>query len=436
VLHDGALSTDRARTAAPAEDDPTVAPFAGDLEHGATVAPGKASGAPDEPARPPDLDSEHTITPDEVRSAPPGPGDDFEDDHTVGVAEVLTGGQPSAPPKDLESDGTVVLEEGSASAAPRAPARAEAPRQGGPLEVGESFGDRYRIDVLLGIGGMGAVYKAWDRELDIPVALKVIRPEIAGDERASAEISRRFKRELLLARKVTHKNVVRIHDLGDIDGIKYITMTFIEGDTLAWLLKQEGNLPVPEALRLMRYIVSGMLEAHKAGVVHRDLKPANVMIDNATGEAHLMDFGIARSDTSAEDDAEAGASRGAPVSRLVSGDETKAGEIIGTVQYMPPEQFFGKKVDQRADIYAMGLIFYDMLLGPRRARSADSALGEMRGRLNAARRRRLRSTRRSPSRSTVSSRSASNRTRTTATRQRPIWRPTSTAWTTTATRFR
>jgi serine/threonine protein kinase len=379
-----------------------------------TVPPGQSSAPPAEPGGPrdtaagaPDLDSEHTPTVDEARIAAEErdggdddmdagetrldsrPEDDVEDDHTIGVAEVLSGGtagQASAPPQDLESDGTVVLDhdEEGATAPPRAPARAKAPRQGGPLKVGESFGTRYRIDVLLGIGGMGAVYKAWDRELDIPVALKVIRPEIAGDERASAEISRRFKRELLLARKVTHKNVVRIHDLGDIDGIKYITMTFIEGDTLAWLLKGEGSLPVPEALRIWRYIVSGMLEAHKAGVVHRDLKPANVMIDNATGEAHLMDFGIARSDTSAEEAAEGGAEGGAPVSRLIGGDETKVGEIIGTVQYMPPEQFFGKKVDQRADIYAMGLIFYDMLLGPRRAQSANSALAEIKGRLKEA----------------------------------------------------
>ena len=118
----------------------------------------------------------------------------------------------------------------------------------GLFAPGYTFGGRYHIIRLLGTGGMGAVYQAWDEELGVAVAIKVIRPEVMADSRTSAELERRFKRELLLARQVTHKNVVRIHDLGEIDGIKYITMPYIQGSDLATILKNRGKLPVPEAL--------------------------------------------------------------------------------------------------------------------------------------------------------------------------------------------
>ena len=120
----------------------------------------------------------------------------------------------------------------------------------GPLEVGSAFGARYHIIRLLGIGGMGAVYQAWDAELGVAVAIKVIRPEVMADPTAAAEVERRFKRELLLARQVTHKNVVRIHDLGEIDGIKYITMSYVDGTDLATISRSEGRLPVPKMLRI------------------------------------------------------------------------------------------------------------------------------------------------------------------------------------------
>src|SRR5688572_10467629 len=148
----------------------------------------------------------------------------------------------------------------------------------GPLEVGQSFGPRYHIIRLLGAGGMGAVYQAWDAELGVAVAIKVIRPEVMEDPATAEEVGRRFKRELLLARQVTHKNVVRIHDIGDIDGIKYITMSFVEGTDLASILKKDGKRPIPELLGIARSVVSGLVAAHSAGVVHRDLKPANIMI--------------------------------------------------------------------------------------------------------------------------------------------------------------
>src|SRR5207249_5090465 len=153
------------------------------------------------------------------------------------------------------------------------------PSDHGPLNVGQIFGTRYHIIKLLGVGGMGAVYQAWDNELAVAVAIKVIRPEVMADPTAAADIERRFKRELLLARQVTHKNVVRIHDLGEIDGIKYITMPYIQGQDLAALLKETGRLSISKALAIARQIAAGLQAAHEVGVVHRDLKPANIMID-------------------------------------------------------------------------------------------------------------------------------------------------------------
>jgi hypothetical protein len=154
------------------------------------------------------------------------------------------------------------------------------PRQAddrGPLAPGQTFGPRYHIIRLLGIGGMGAVYHAWDTELSVSVAIKVIRPEIMANPAAGADVERRFKRELVLARQVTHKNVVRIHDLGEIDHIKYITMSYVNGVDLATKIKDEGRLSVPAVIALARAVASGLVAAHSAGVVHRDLKPANII---------------------------------------------------------------------------------------------------------------------------------------------------------------
>src|SRR3954470_17025859 len=143
-----------------------------------------------------------------------------------------------------------------------------------PLQPGAAFGTRYRILRVLGAGGMGVVYQAWDDALGVAVALKVVRPEVLEDPQAAADVERRFKRELLLARQVTHKNVVRIYDLGEIDGIKYITMAYVNGTDLGPLLKRDGSLPIAAALPIVRAVVSGLTAAHTAGVVHRDLKPA------------------------------------------------------------------------------------------------------------------------------------------------------------------
>ena len=256
--------------------------------------------------------------------------------------------------------------------------------ESGPLEVGQSFGPRYHIIRLLGAGGMGAVYQAWDAELGVAVAIKVIRPDVMDDPATAEEVSRRFKRELLLARQVTHKNVVRIHDLGDIDGIKYITMSYVEGTDLSSILKKDGKRPVPDLLRIARAVISGLVAAHAAGVVHRDLKPANIMIDK-DGEALIMDFGIAHSTGDAAAAPKPGIGQ-VPEHLTRAGAHhaaTTLGSIVGTVEYMAPEQAKGQAIDQRVDVYAFGLILYDALLGQRRASSGAAAVEELQRRMAA-----------------------------------------------------
>ena len=238
------------------------------------------------------------------------------------------------------------------------------PTASGPLGIGESFGPRYHILRLLGVGGMGAVYHAWDQELAVAVALKVIRPEVLRDPGVAGDLERRFKRELLLARQVTHKNVVRIHDLGELAGTKYITMPYIEGADLATVLKREGKLPVDRALKLASQIVAGLGAAHEVGVVHRDLKPANIMVSD-DDHVLIMDFGIARSVAN-------------------SAGETMAGGVVGTIEYMAPEQARGESVDRRADIYAFGLILYDLLLGRRQIADGESNITELMRRMQGA----------------------------------------------------
>ena len=247
--------------------------------------------------------------------------------------------------------------------------------QHGPLMPGQNFGERYHILKLLGLGGMGAVYQAWDAELGVVVAVKVIRPEAGADPVTAALLERRFKQELLLARQVTHRNVVRIHDLGEMHGIKYITMPYVEGDDLATLLKREGRLPVQRTLKIARAMISGLAAAHAAGVVHRDLKPANIMV-TAEDEALIMDFGIARS-VSSRPPAPVGAALTAEGARSVSSGQTVQGGVVGTIEYMAPEQARAEAVDQRADLYAFGLILYDLLLGRTRAARTTSAFAEL-----------------------------------------------------------
>ena len=251
------------------------------------------------------------------------------------------------------------------------PSRRSAVRGDGPFQPGQQVGPRYTILKLLGTGGMGAVYQAFDHELGVAVAIKVIRPAAQSDATAAKELELRFKRELVLARQVTHKYVVRIHDLGEIDGIKYLTMPFVEGETLSSVLRTAGTLPLPRVIKIAQQIAQGLAAAHEKGVIHRDLKPENIMIEHAadepvpnSGDALIMDFGIARS-------VEGGAT------------QTAAGSVIGTLEYMAPEQAQGKKCDQRCDQYSFGLMIYDMLLGRQRLAASDNAMSELLSRISA-----------------------------------------------------
>jgi tetratricopeptide (TPR) repeat protein/tRNA A-37 threonylcarbamoyl transferase component Bud32 len=232
------------------------------------------------------------------------------------------------------------------------------------LQPGHHFGRRYTIIRLLGSGGMAAVYQAWDETLGTAVALKLIRVDADTPEVELRQLEDRFKRELKLARQVTHPNVVRIHDLGEVESTLYLTMEYVQGADLAALLQREPKLPLPRVLALARQIASGLAAAHRAGIVHRDLKPANIMVD-AQEHALLMDFGIARST--------------APVHGASL--HTMPGSLIGTLDYMAPEQARGEPADERTDVYAFGLILYELLAGGRPRSATEGGLSNLIARL-------------------------------------------------------
>ncbi len=206
------------------------------------------------------------------------------------------------------------------------------------LTTGSTFAGRYQVIEELGHGGMGRVYKVLDKDLDVKIALKLIKPEISSDEETIA----RFRNELKVARAVTHKNVCRMYDFGKAGGTYFITMEYVPGEDLKSLVHSIGALPVGKAVAIARQTADGLAEAHRLGVVHRDLKPQNIMIDREGG-ARIMDFGIARS--------------------VKARGMTGAGVIIGTPEYMSPEQVEAKDVDQRSDIYSLGIILYEMTTG-------------------------------------------------------------------------
>jgi serine/threonine protein kinase len=200
-----------------------------------------------------------------------------------------------------------------------------------------AISQRYDILGEAGHGAMGNVYKARDRETGETVALKLLKPEIASDQ----AMMERFKNELLFARKITHKNVCRMHEFNRVGGVAYTSMEFVEGESLRSVLNRFGGLPQRKAVNLALQICSGLKEAHAQGIVHRDLKPENIMVD-ANGNVKIMDFGIARSMEA--------------LTRMT-------GSMVGTPQYMAPEQVGGKAVDYRTDIYSLGLILYEMFTG-------------------------------------------------------------------------
>jgi len=206
------------------------------------------------------------------------------------------------------------------------------------LTPGTLFADRYQIVEELGTGGMGRVYKVLDKELDALVVLKVLLPEVAADP----ETISRFRNELKLSREISHKNVCRMFDLNMSKGTYYITMEFVDGESLKNIILMTKKLSVATAIGITKQICEGLGEAHQHGVVHRDLKPGNIIIDR-DGNVKILDFGLARS--------------------IETQGITATGIIIGTPQYMSPEQVQEKTVDKRSDIYSLGVLLYEMLTG-------------------------------------------------------------------------
>ncbi|HYI09620.1 MAG TPA: protein kinase [Thermoanaerobaculia bacterium] len=212
------------------------------------------------------------------------------------------------------------------------------------LILGHFFANRYRIEQILGRGGMGVVYKATDTQLDEIVAIKTLPGDVMT---RSPEDLERFKREIRLARKITHRNVLRTYDYGEAEGVYFISMEFVRGYTLSELLDEapQRQMAARPSAGVTRQICRGLQAAHEQGIIHRDIKPQNVLID-AKGEVKLMDFGIARMAETPE-------------------NMTQAGLIIGTPHYMSPEQVQGKQLDARSDVYSMGVMIYEMLVGQR-----------------------------------------------------------------------
>ena len=208
------------------------------------------------------------------------------------------------------------------------------------LARGTLFARRFEVIEELGKGGMGKVYRVFDTKVDEEVALKLLKPEIAAER----DVIDRFRSELKMSRKISHRNVSRMYDLGDEEGTYYITMEYVPGEDLRSFIYRSKTLSPGTAISIAKQVAEGLEEAHRLGVVHRDLKPSNIMIDKE-GNAKIMDFGIARS--------------------LSSKSITGAGVMIGTPEYMSPEQVEGKEVDQRSDIYSLGVVLYEMVTGRR-----------------------------------------------------------------------
>ena len=210
------------------------------------------------------------------------------------------------------------------------------------ITPGSTIGNRYQVTGVLGVGGMGVVYKAQDRELGEAVAIKTLKPDMLASDGSALE---RFKSEIRLARRISHRNVVRTHDLGEMNGLYYITMEFVEGTSLKDLIRARGRLPASAVLPIAKQLCRALEVAHDEGVIHRDIKPQNMVVQG-DGVLKVMDFGIARL-----------------ASRAPDAGHTQAGMVVGTPEYMAPEQLLGDEIDARADLYATGCVLYECLTG-------------------------------------------------------------------------
>ncbi|MGD8895806.1 MAG: protein kinase [Acidobacteriota bacterium] len=215
---------------------------------------------------------------------------------------------------------------------------------GGALKRGEIFASRYEILHSVGKGGMGVVYRARDRQLDEEVALKLLRAEAIAKDPSLLD---RFKREVKHARRITHHNVLRTHDFGEADGVPFISMEYLEGVTLKQLVRSRGALPLGVALNFAKQMCRGLAAAHQRGVVHRDIKPQNMLILPESSELKIMDFGIAGSSQVGKQDPSL----------------TTEGMVMGTPDYMSPEQAQGRPADFRSDIYSLGVVLFESLTG-------------------------------------------------------------------------
>lgn len=228
------------------------------------------------------------------------------------------------------------------SAVPTAVRAAAAAHDGTMLSPGAVFAGRYEVKEVLGMGGMGVVYRAFDRELQESVAIKTLRPEAMSGDSAALE---RFKQEIRLARRITHRNVVRTYDLGEVQGTYYLTMEFVEGRSLKSLIETRGRLPIPVTLTVGKQLCRALEVAHEQGVIHRDIKPQNIVVE-PSGFLKVMDFGIARL---------ADPPKGKGL--------TEAGTSIGTPDYMSPEQLQGLDLDPRSDLYSAGVVLFECVSG-------------------------------------------------------------------------
>lgn len=206
------------------------------------------------------------------------------------------------------------------------------------FSVGQVVAERYQLQELLGVGGMGIVFKALDMQLNVPVALKLLRPELTIDATAEG----RFRQELILARQITHPNVVRVHDLSTHEGHQFISMDYVQGRTLAQLIQEQAPLAVDRVKNFISQLAAGLAAAHARGVIHRDLKPGNILVDEQD-KLYITDFGVAHS--------------------IESAGLTRTGDTLGTLDYLSPEQASGEPVDERSDLYALGLIACQLLTG-------------------------------------------------------------------------